>query len=301
MLIQQVMTMANAILSDSFGHSSEIKSLTERVTRLTNAVDYWNHRMLWGLVVAALAALWVVVATRLTIVRGKELTVAQGILEKAKEAELTLDLKEKDREIAVAGASSAQALMQAKSAEAHLADANARASEANARASALEVEALKLREQLVAQGPRENLLRGESRKKLVDALKPFAGQRIDVRRSASVIEVNGAVVMSTPIGDDTLGLSQALVGVLRDAGWNLPPSPLLSAFQGQGLKVEVVQKASPKTLGAAVALVEALRKVPLTVEGPLLDNDEQAKRVGTGVVLPAFDENTIILTVLTHP
>jgi hypothetical protein len=66
------------------------------------------------------------------------------------------------------------------------------------------------------------------------------------------------------------------------------------------LKVEV-QDLSPQTVAAAKALVEALRNVPLAVEGPLLDNEDQAKRVGTTVILPAFDKSTIILTVLTHP
>lgn len=300
MVMQQVMIMASAILSNSDTKAAEIKSLTERTDRLIHAVDFWNEWMIAGLILAAVAAVLIVLATRMVVLRTQELTDAQGQLAGAKEAQLTLDLKEKDRQIAVAGSESAHALEQAKSAEAHLADANARASEANARAAALEVEALKLREQLVAQGPRENLLRGETRQKLVEALTPFAGQRIDVRRSASAIEVNGAVVMSTPIGDDTTGLSQSLVGVLRDAGWSSPETPLLSTFQGQGMKVEV-QDLSPQSVTAAKALVEALRKVPLAVEGPLLDDEDQAKRVGTNDILPAFDKSTIILTVLTHP
>jgi hypothetical protein len=81
----------------------------------------------------------------------------------------------------------------------------------------------------------------------------------------------------------------------------LTPTPLISGFQGQGLKVEIAHNASIQTLTAAKALVEALKKVPLVVDGPLLDNDEQARRVGNDAILPAFDENTIILTVLTHP
>lgn len=199
-----------------------------------------------------------------------------------------------ERDIAVANEKSGEANERAAGLEIEAASQRERAAK-------LEVEAATLRKQLLVQGPRENLLTGENRQKFVDALKPFSGQRIDVRHSASTIMVNGAVVMSTPIGDDALGLATALIGALKDAGWNSPPTPLISSFQGQGLKVEVVQNFSPGTLTAAKALVEALKKVPLTVEGPLLDNDEQAKRVGKDVILPAFDENTIILTVLTHP
>lgn len=169
------------------------------------------------------------------------------------------------------------------------------------RAAKLEVEALKLRGQLLVQGPRENLLSGERRQEFVNMLKLFPGQRIDVRRSASVIEVNGAVVMSTPIGDDTVGLSRSFISALKDAGWESPPEPLLSAFHGEGLKVEVVKDASLETVTAAKALVEALKQLPLAADGPLLDNEAQAKRVGKEVILPAFDENTIILTVFTHP
>ena len=86
------------------------------------------------------------------------------------------------------------------------------------RAAALEVEALQLRKELVLQGPRANLIAGDNRKKLVDALKPFAKQPVDVRHRASVMMVNSRIVQVTPIGDDTVGLANALVGVLKEAG-----------------------------------------------------------------------------------
>jgi len=45
----------------------------------------------------------------------------------------------------------------------------------------LETKALSLQKELLAQGPREKLLTNEeTRQELVDALKPFAGQAIDV-------------------------------------------------------------------------------------------------------------------------
>jgi hypothetical protein len=181
------------------------------------------------------------------------------------------------------------------------ADANERAGKANERAATLEVEALKLRTQLASQGPRANLLTGENRRRLVAALQPFSGQRIDIRHSASTILVNGAVVMSTPIGDDALGLANTLIEVLREAGWNMPPKPLISGLQGTGLDVEVLPGASPETRAAAKALAEALRDVPLEVDGPSQVTDDRAKRVGTELILPSFGENTIVLDVLTHP
>ena len=54
--------MASAILSDVPGKSSEIDSLTRRINDLTEAVDFWNRWMLWGLVIAAGAAIWIVVS-----------------------------------------------------------------------------------------------------------------------------------------------------------------------------------------------------------------------------------------------
>lgn len=93
MLIQQVMIMASATLSQKLGINSEIDSLTQRVTDLTYAVDFWNRWMLWGLVAASVAALWIVGATRLTVVRSKQLSMAQELLDSAKERQLQLDLK----------------------------------------------------------------------------------------------------------------------------------------------------------------------------------------------------------------
>jgi hypothetical protein len=255
------------------GEMSEIQSLTLRASDLSKAVNWWNTATIWALVLTALAAVFVVVTTRVSLTRAKELANVQEELIRAKDMQLTSDLKEKDAKIAVT----------------------------NERAAVLEVEALKLQKQLLEQGPRGNLLAGENRRKLVAALKPFYGQKIDVRHSASTIMVNGAVVMSTPVGDDALGLASALISVLKDAGWNLPPTPLISGFQGHGVEAEILHNASHETRVAAEALVEALRQVPIAVNGPSPISDDRAKRVGTEVILPAVDENTIILVILTHP
>lgn len=273
---------------------NEINKLNNEVARLSGAVDWWNSAIIVMMVVAALAATGLLITQYVAFRKAKQLSDVQGSLAQAKDRQAVADSKEKDQKIAAA-------LQTAGESNKAAGEANERAGKANERSSALEVEALRLQEQLVAQGPRENLLRGVSKEKFVESIKPYAGQRIDVRRSASVIEVNGTVVMSTPIGDDTTGLGQALVGALKDGGWDSSPTPLLSAFQGQGLKVEIAPNYSHETLMAATALVKALKEVPLTVEGPLLDTDEQAKRVGKDETLPAFDENTIILTVLAHP
>src|SRR6185437_3376840 len=94
MPIQQVMMMASVILSPNSGTQSEIDCLTAQVNHLTAAFDSWNQWMLWGLGVAALTAVWIGLTTRMTIVRSRQLTVAQGQLAAAKEAQLKLDLQE---------------------------------------------------------------------------------------------------------------------------------------------------------------------------------------------------------------
>jgi hypothetical protein len=65
--------------------------------------------------------------------------------------------------------------------------------------------------------------------------------------------------------------------------------------------VEILNNGSPETQTAAKSLVEALRQTTLMIDGPFSVSDERAKRVGKEAIFPAFDENTIILTVLTHP
>ena len=130
--------MDNAIKSEKDGNMTEIQSLTSQVQQLGDAVDFWNRWMLWGLVFAAMAAIWIGLTTRLTIVRSKQLTVAQGNLDMAKEGQLTLELKEKDRQIAEVKSESDQKTAglqaRAKEADARIAEAQRGSANANERA-----------------------------------------------------------------------------------------------------------------------------------------------------------------------
>jgi hypothetical protein len=267
-------------IKESGENVSAIQSLAARAQDLGRSVGHWNNVYMILVAFTVVLAAGVFVTQFIVIKKGKLLAETQDELIAEKDRQSAADSKDKDLKIS---------------------DAKRAAEEARERAAALEVEALKLRRQLLWQGPRGNLLVGENRRKLVDALSPFSGQKIDVRHSASTIMVNGTVAMSTPIGDDSLNLATALIGVLKDAGWNLPATPLISGFQGSGVEVEILHNASRETRTAAEALVEALRQVPLAVNGPVPITDDRAKRVGTEVILPALDKNTIILLVLTHP
>jgi len=121
---QQVMMMASAILSPKSGKQSEIECLTAQVNHLTAAFDVWNRWMIWGLGVAALAAVWIVLTTRMTLVLSKQLTVAQDRLATAKEAQLKLDLREKDERIADADKVAGEANERAALAQLELARLN---------------------------------------------------------------------------------------------------------------------------------------------------------------------------------
>lgn len=86
---------------------SEIQALTDRVRDLNNAIDFWNTFMLWGLALAALAALVIGFSTRLVVVRSAQLSNVQGNLNTAKDRQLQADLKAKS-ETATEGIATAQ-------------------------------------------------------------------------------------------------------------------------------------------------------------------------------------------------
>lgn len=284
------------------GNSSEIQTLTQEASRLNHAVDSWNTAYVWFGAFALLVAFLVFFAQYRIIRKGRELSDAQAKLIAAKDLQAATDSKNQDERISAAQKQAAISNEAAGKANAKAGEANERASKANERSSALEVEALKLRLQLAAQGPRESLLRGEVRQKLVDTLKPFSGQKVDLKNSASIIQVNGKNVMSTPIGDDSLGLASALIGVAGDAGWQVPSEPIPTFVTAQGIEILVSRNASEKTLEAAVKLAQALGEVPFgKVQGPVFAEPNRMNRGGSKEMLPAFDNDTIVVEVLTHP
>jgi hypothetical protein len=91
------------------GHMASIEELTTTVKTLGAAVDRWNSAMTAALVLAALAAIAVVVTTRLALVRARELGDKQTELIKAKDADLADNLKAKDVRIAESERKAAEA------------------------------------------------------------------------------------------------------------------------------------------------------------------------------------------------
>jgi hypothetical protein len=81
---------------------STIEDLTRQAAQLQDAVEEWNHWVVCALIAAAVAAVAVVVTTRMQLFRAKQLDTVQSRLLRAKEEQLTSDLKDKDVKIAEA-------------------------------------------------------------------------------------------------------------------------------------------------------------------------------------------------------
>ena len=103
--------------------------------------------------------------------------------------------------------------------------------EAKAANLKLEVKALSLQKEILQMGSRENLLVGDARQRLVDALLPFAGQSVEVRFGVSTFGLVSNV--QDPAGPDTLGLANSLIRVFTDAQWNVLPVAFPSNTQSQ--------------------------------------------------------------------
>lgn len=94
---------------------------------------------------------------------------------------------------------------------------NEKAGKANERAAELERESLLLQKQLIAQGSRSVLLWGRRRKDLVEKLKPFAGQKAEIRHCRISFTQNF-------IDNEAMSLVMALQSVLSNEGkWSVNP------------------------------------------------------------------------------
>jgi hypothetical protein len=218
--IRNVAMMASAILSDTVGKHSEIDSLTRRVRDLSDKVDFWNRWMLWGLAAAVVVAAWVVLTTRLTIVRSKQLSIAQDSLEGAKER----------------GSSEA------------IAAVNQRAEEAREQTARLTNENLKLAEQVAIQGSRYVQIVA-ARKHFVESLQPFSRQKFEI----------GICDLYFPSDSEIFSLYAVLDGTLTSAGWKSDrDSPVPTGDCGTGVIVTVFSTAPASSKEAARKLADLL-------------------------------------------
>lgn len=143
-------------------------------------------------------------------------------------------------------------------------------------------------------GPRDKLLVGKRREKLVNAIKPFSGQKVDVQPIALMASMNGLSTGVSPTADEMSGLAKSLIGVFNEARWNAPAvlSNARSGLLGHGVSVHIFPDASSDTRRAAEGLVKALGDVPLAVSGPTSDIDPTKQP-------EQLDENAILVVVHT--
>jgi hypothetical protein len=259
------------------------------------------------MIVAALAAGGLVLTQWIAFKRAKSLASVTGQLSNLKE-------EDSQSKITAAGLTAGDAQKQAAESNKAAGEANERAGSANERAAKLEVEALSLKMELLRQGARENLLKGKYRARLIAALRPFAGQSVEVRYGLNTFGLLNHV--PEPAGPDVKGLCDSLIAVFRESHWNVPPAAFISALQGpEGMTLQISSSASPSTVKNANALLDALREVPLAVQGPFKDSLASMPRQGTVNVflpktpggpailtpMPEPSDETIVLVVLAHP
>ena len=127
--------------------------------------------MIWALVFAALAAIAVVVATRVVLTRAKQLADTEEKLVAAKDTQLALDLKDRDVKIAELAGKAVSAETRAEGFRLDIAKAKEGAAQAEARAAEATLQLTKLRT------PRT--LNREQQKRIAEKCKLFTGAKFD--------------------------------------------------------------------------------------------------------------------------
>jgi hypothetical protein len=211
---------------------SEIQSLAFRVWDLSQSVDLWNQLMLWGLALAAIAAVFVVLATRIVVNRTGQLSETQELLSAAEDRQLQFDLKGKDIEIG-------NLKLRSDTAEAGISSAQADAARANFLAEQEKLARVEL-QKLVEW----RTITPEQQKKIAARLKRFPKVRIAFTVNAGDPE---GFAFATQIAE-----------VAVEAGWNIvafAPVTNLGSFR---TGVSITTTGDRNTLDASDALTAEL-------------------------------------------
>jgi hypothetical protein len=171
--------------------------------------------------------------------------------------------------------------------------------------------AAKAEKQLIEQGPRTHLLYGKRRDRIIERLKPFSGQKAEIRYCT--VSFNQYF-----IDNDTMGVAMLLGDILAKAGWSVNPLARENC-SGSGLSISTNPQAPGSVQKAAHELLSALLEVQLTVVGSAVSVQESPRPTqpltidcGTAsgstskcenkeVTFPPLGNDTIVLTVLAHP
>jgi hypothetical protein len=256
---QQMPIREKATISEG-ENVSEIQSLTFRARDLSQSVDWWNNKMIWALVFAAIAAVAVVATTYMALKRAKQLTVVQDKLLEAKDGQLTVDLKDKDVKIAEAGSRAAAAETKAEGFRLDIGNAKAAQQKVQIELARQEERAAKAERALLELQERNKprQISGEQARQIIAKLKEFSGLKVNLFAYAGDEEI--------------VRIANQIILILRapnGAGW------LLFSASGNelgravsGILVEIKTDADPQSQAAAVALVSALKGAGLECEGP---------------------------------
>jgi hypothetical protein len=99
----QLLPISASAARTGAGEVSEIQSLINRAQTLSQSVDWWNAAILWALAFAAVAAVWVGIATWRVVTQAKRLSEVQE--------ELNLTLRKQVATLEIAAGSTAKDLL----------------------------------------------------------------------------------------------------------------------------------------------------------------------------------------------
>lgn len=220
--MQQIPMIVNAMTSRG-DHSSEIQRLTSEVSRLSGKVDWWNTTIIVMMVCAAVAAVGLVAAQFIAFKRAGDLANAQALLSGEKERQSAESIAGLNRE-----------------------------------AEQLKHTNLELQKQIIAQGPRVNLLYGKTAEGIISALRAFPNQKSEVRYASTDFN-------QFHVNNEAMGTAMRLQYLLAQAHWDIVPVPLPDQSNGTAIWVSIRSKAPESTVRAANKLLDVLRSVPLKV------------------------------------
>ncbi len=241
---QQPATIASATRSE-VENVPEIQALTLRVEALTQSVDFWNQLMVWGLAAAAIAAVFIVVSTRIVVSRTGQLSTAQDLLREAKDRQLQVDLSQKGIEIG-------NLTVAAGAAETEIATAKTEMAKQETRAATAEKALLELQQRLA-----HRRIDKAEQDKIAALLLPFPS----VVRFTKLNESEAG-----PFADDLLAIFQA-------AHWSVQLSINGSVSPPRYGLVCVVDESSSagKALAKALKGLPTANVTPSTLNGAVAD------------------------------
>jgi hypothetical protein len=280
---------------------SEIQSLTLRVRELSEAVDFWNVVLLWGLAIAALAAVVIGISTRLVFVRAGQQSAMQQLLDSAKDRQLKSDLKAKDLEIGKAQVDAGEANKKALQLGIDLEAAKAETKE---RQTELEVE-----QRITSKAQEEAAKAQIELKQQADVtFRRTVPRDLSIDRAKFLQKLDGvppsnAEILYKPNDDEAYMLGLVIAGLLRERGWSVSePRPVseeddlkipAGSWGNEPENVPLTMRAGGGVNGVAVIVRDAGPTVPDFFESP-------SKATGGWAVLFALQWSGVPASSLTH-